>query len=127
MAAVPEVDQIREILDWIGFNDPDDQTSIIEGDFEAYSDIQSLNEKYITEMCESDSKRTVTGGKIDARICRTKRLKFMMHWVHDVYRVSSIPSTGRLDQASFLAALTVAGQRADVLKQLKFSPTKRRM
>ena len=35
MAAVPEVDQIKEILDWIGFNDHDDQTSIIEGYFKA--------------------------------------------------------------------------------------------
>ena len=42
----------------------------------------------------------------------------MMHWVQDFYRVSSIPSTSGLNRASFIVALTVAGQRADVRKQL---------
>ena len=119
MAAVPEIDQLREILGWIGFVDNADRESIIKGAFEAYSDIQSLNEKDITEMSESYSKRTTTAGKIDFGIRRTKRLKFMMHWVHDFYRVSSIPTTVGLDHAGFLAAIAVAGQRADVRKQLK--------
>ena len=119
MAAVPEIDQLREILGWIGFVDNADRESIIKGAFEAYSDIQSLNEKDITEMSESYSKRTTTAGKIDFGIRRTKRLKFMMHWVHDFYRVSSIPTTAGLDHAGFLAAIAVAGQRADVRKQLK--------
>ena len=43
MAAVPEIDQLREILGWIGFVDNADRESIIKGAFEAYSDIQSLN------------------------------------------------------------------------------------
>ena len=43
-AVVPEIDQLREILDWIGFTQNADRTSIIQGAFEEYSDIQSLNE-----------------------------------------------------------------------------------
>ena len=119
MAAVPEIDQIREILEWIGFANNPDRTSIIQSAFEEYTDIQSLNEKDITELSESFSRRTATNGRIDFGIRRTKRLKFMMHWVQDFYRVSSIPSTAGLNRASFIVALTIAGQRADVRKQLK--------
>ena len=43
----------------------------------------------------------------------------MMHLVHDFYRISLTPSTIGLDQQSFLDALTTAGQRADVRKQLR--------
>ena len=119
MAAVSEIDQLREILDWIGFSQNADRTSIIQGAFEEYTDIQSLNEKDITELSDSFSRRTATNGRIDFGIRRTKRLKFMMHWVQDFYRVSTTPSTDGLDQVKFLAAITIAGQRSDVRKQLK--------
>ena len=114
MAAVSEIDQLREILDWIGFSQNADRTSIIQGAFEEYTDIQSLNEKDITELSDSFSRRTATNGRIDFGIRRTKRLKFMMHWVQDFYRVSMTPSTDGLDQVKFLAAITIAGQRAEV-------------
>ena len=110
MSAVPEIDQIREILEWIGFANNPDRTSIIQSAFEEYTDIQSRNEKDITELSESFSRRTATNGRIDFGIRRTKRLKFMMHWVQDFYRVSSIPSTAGLDQASFIVDLIFAGQ-----------------
>ena len=119
MAAVPEIDQIREILTWIGFTIDANRTSIINDAFSEFSDIQSLTEKDITELSESFGRRTVTNGRIDFGIRRTKRLKFMMHWVQDFYRVSMIPTTDGLDQATFLTAITVAGQRADVRKQMK--------
>ena len=118
-APAPEINQLREILTWIGFTDNANRTNIIRGAFETYSDIQSLNEKDITEMSESYSKRTAAAGKIDFGIRRTKRLKFMVHWVHDFYRVSTIPSTVGLNKAGFLAAIAIAGQKADVRKQLK--------
>ena len=41
MAAVPEIDQIREILGWIGFANNPDRTSIIQSTFEEYADIQA--------------------------------------------------------------------------------------
>ena len=119
MAAVPEIDQIREILNWIGFAVDAQRTSIINDAFSVYADIQSLTEKDITELSESFGRRTAANGRIDFGIRRTKRLKFMTHWVQDFYRVSMTPSMDGLDQASFLAALTVAGQRANVRKQMK--------
>ena len=60
MAAVPEIDQIREILEWIGFANNPDRTSIIQSAFKEYADIQSLNEKDITELSESFSRHTAT-------------------------------------------------------------------
>ena len=119
MAAVPEIDQIREILEWIGFANNPDRTSIIQSAFEEYTDIQSLNEKDITELSESFSRCTATNVRIDFRICRARRMKCMIYWVHDFYYVSTVPSKDRLDQATFLAAITIAGQRADMRKQLK--------
>jgi hypothetical protein len=110
MAAVPEIDQLREILDWIGFAQNADRSSINQGVFEEYTDIQSLNEKDITELSDSLSRRTATNGRVGFGIRRTKRLKFMMHWVQYFYRVSTVPSTDGLDQVSFLAGITIARQ-----------------
>ena len=92
MAAVAEIDQIREILEWIGFANNPVRTSIIQSAIEEYAKIQSLNEKDITELSKASSRCTTTNGRIDFGIRRTKRLKFMMHWCQDVYRVSIIPS-----------------------------------
>jgi len=50
MAAVPEIDQIREILNWIGFAVDAQRTSIINDAFSVYADIQSLTEKDITDF-----------------------------------------------------------------------------
>ena len=71
-AVVPEIDQLREILDWIGFAQNADRSSIIQGAFEEYTDIQSLDEKDITELSDSFSRRTATNGRIDFGIRRTK-------------------------------------------------------
>ena len=121
MAAVPppEIDQIGEILTWIGFTDPANRTSIIDDAFNTYADIRSLKEKDISELSESFSRRTQANGRIDFGIRRTKKMKFMLHWVHDFYRTSLNPSTEGLNQVSFLQAITVAGERSDVRRQLK--------
>ena len=121
MAAVPppEIDQIGEILTWIGFTDPANRTSIIDDAFNTYADIRSLKEKDISELSESFSRRTQANGRIDFGIRRTKKMKFMLHCVHDSYRTSSTPSTEGLNQVSFLQAITVAGERSDVRRKLK--------
>jgi len=119
MALVPEIDQIREILTWIGFANENNRTSIIDDAFNTYADIHSLKEKDITELSESFSRRTQANGRIDFGIRRTKKMKFMLHWVHDFYRTSSTPTIAGLNQADFLAAIAVAGERSDVRRQLK--------
>ena len=101
MALVPEIDQIREILTWIGFANENNRTSIIDDAFNTYADIHSLKEKDITELSESFSRRTQANGRIDFGIRRTKKMKFMLHWVADFYRTSSIPTIAGLNQADF--------------------------
>ena len=119
MAAQPEIDQIGDILEWIGFENQGNRTSIIADAFSTYSDIQTLTDKDITELSESFSRRTANNDRINFGIRRTKRLKHMVHWVQDFYRVSLTPTTDGLNEADFLSALTVAGERADVRKLLR--------
>ena len=116
---VPEIDQIRQMLTWIGFDNEGNQNSIINDAFSTFADIQDLSEKDVTELSESFARRTAQNDRIIFGICRTKRIKHMMHWVQDFYRVSSTPTTVGLDGDTFLAALTVAGERADVRKLLR--------
>ena len=121
MAAVPppEIDQIEEILTWIGFTVPANRTSIIDDAFNTYADIRSLKDKDISELSESFSRRTQANGRIDFGIQRTKKMKFMLHWIHDFYRTSSTPSTEGLNQEPILQEIAVAGERSDVRRQLK--------
>ena len=107
------------MLTWIGFNIQGNRTSIINDAFSTFSDIQALTEKDIKDLQESFARRTAQNDRINFGIRRTKRLKNMMHWVQDFYRVSSTPSIAGLDDALFLAALTKAGERADVRKHLR--------
>ena len=118
-AVVSEIDQIRQMLTWIGFDNQGNQTSIIDDAFSTFADIQNLTEKDVTELSESFARRTSQNDRINFGIRRTKRIKHMMHWVQDFYRVSSTPSTAGLNEDTFLAALTVAGERADVRKLLR--------
>ena len=78
-----------------------------------------MTEKDMTELSISFSRRTANNGRIDFGIRRTKKLKQVMHWVQDTERIAYKPSLNGYDQASLLSALTVAGERADVRKQLK--------
>ena len=90
-AVIPEIDQIEQMLTWIGFNIQGNRTSIINDAFSTFSDIQALTEKDIKDLQESFARRTAQNDRINFGICRTKRLKNMMHWVQDFYRVSSTP------------------------------------
>ena len=53
--------------------------SIINNAFTDYADMITLKEKDITEMSESFGRRTVTNGRIEFSIRRTKKLKFLVH------------------------------------------------
>ena len=104
---------------WIGFTVDASRASIIDDAFNSYADIRSLKEKDISELSESFSRRTQANGRIDFGIWRTKKMKFMLHWVHDFYRTSSTPSIEGLTEDLFLQAITVAGERSEVRRQLK--------
>ena len=68
MAAVPEIDQICEILTCIGFTDVIHRNNIRHDDFTTFSDILSTTEKDITALTEAFSRRTKETGKIHFRI-----------------------------------------------------------
>ena len=100
MAAVlPEIDQKRIILTWIGFNEQANRTSITNDAFIYYADMQALKEKDITDLNDSFDRRTQTNGRIDFGIRRTKKLKFMLHWAQDFARISHVPTIIGLTEA----------------------------
>ena len=108
---VQEIDQIDQILEWIGFTDLAHRGRIIEDAFTTYADVQAMNEKDVTELSASFSRRTTTNGKIDFGIRRTKKLMQLLHWVQDAARTSYAPSITGYTQASLLRAFSIAGER----------------
>ena len=121
--AVPEIDQLNQCLEWIGFPVENERLSIMQDAFTTYADIQEMKEKDVTELSASFSRRTNANGRIAFGIRRTKKLMHLLHWVHDATRCSYSPSLDGYTQASFLATLTIAGERADVRCQIKENPT----
>ena len=119
VAQLPEIDQILLVLEWIGFLDPAHRTRITDDAFQCYADVLSLNEKDILELSTSFSRRTVTNGKIDFGLRRTKKLTQFLHWVQDAARTSFVASTNGYVQASLLVALNHDGDRSDVRQQFK--------
>ena len=111
---VPEIEQIREILTWIGFQHAIERESIMNDAFRSYDDIQALTVKDISDLCDMFGKRTATNGRINFGIRRTKKLKSMVHWSQDFKRISYTPSIAGLTVALFLKVLLTASKRADV-------------
>ena len=85
---VSEIDQIKEILDWIGFVDAAHRTRITDDAFTTYANILAMNEKDVIELSVSFSRCTATNGKIYFGIRRTKKFMHLLHWVHDATRTS---------------------------------------
>ena len=111
---VPEIDQIREILTWIGFQQAIERENIINDAFRSYDDIQALTVKDISDLNDTFGRRTATNGRINFGIRRTKKLKSMVHWSQDFKRISYTPSIAGLTETLFLKALLTASERADV-------------
>ena len=61
---VPEIDQIKPILDWIGFSDVGYRTRITDDTFTTYNDFLMINEKDITEPSASFHHCTAANDKI---------------------------------------------------------------
>ena len=59
---VPEINQIEEILDWIGFTDAAHCKRMTVDAFTTYADILAMNEKDVAELSTSFSRRTVANG-----------------------------------------------------------------
>ena len=119
VAIVTELDQILLVLEWIGFQDQVQRMRITDDAFQCFADVLALNEKDMLELSTSFSRRTVANGKIDFILRQTKRITQFFHWVQDAARTSYVASTNGYFQASLLAALTNAGERADVRQQFR--------
>ena len=109
------IGELEQALIWIGFTTQANRTSLL-GDFADLEEFAELNEKDIGNLAESYVKRTVADGRFIFGLQRTKRLKAMIHWIQDFQRVSDVPTTGGLNQATFREELIVAANRADIRK-----------
>jgi len=62
--------------------------------------------------------RSTTAGKIVFGTNRTKRIKALIHWLMDFYRISGKLSIVGLNETSFQAKLRLAVTRASIRKTL---------
>ena len=102
-AVTPEIDQLNEILNWIGFSTPTERIAIIDHAFTTCDEIISLKEKYISELAEAFGRRTTSNGRIIFGVSRTKMIKWLVDWAQDCLRVSKQSSVGGLNLPSFLS------------------------
>jgi len=114
-----DIQQIEQILEWIGFADGTQRNRIMNDAFATYDDILTMKDKDVTELSTSFSRRTSANERIDFGIRQTNKLKHLVHWVQDAARTSYKASINKHDLVSILAALNVAGERADVRKQIR--------
>ena len=77
----------------IGLTIKDQRGSIYNYSMESFSDIRVLTEKYISDLSTDFFRRTQANGKMNFGMRRTKRMKALMNWVHDVYRISGYPTS----------------------------------
>ena len=67
-------------------------------------------------MASDFSSRTVANGRINFGTMRTKRLKALIHWIQDIYRVSCVTLIVGLSEISFKAELETALTRNEIRK-----------
>ena len=106
---------IDQVLEWIGFTQP--QRNRLTQEFDSTDDIREWTNKDVNSLAESFAKRSGAEGKMYFGMARTKRLKSLAHWVRDFERVSKTPTIKGLNQEGFRAALQVAAERAGIRKQ----------
>lgn len=107
-----------QILYWIGFRTPNQRDTLVEDAFESFNDIRTLTEKDITTMSTDFSGRTQVNGRINFGTRRTKKLKSLVHWVQDFYRVSEEPGIVGLSENIFKSQLERALIRSDIRKSM---------
>ena len=90
-----EADEIRQILEWIGFNDNAHRNDIMADAMTFYDDILCLTIKDITALASEFGGRTAANGRICFGSRRTKKLQSASLWVKYFYRFSTGPLNGR--------------------------------
>ena len=103
---------LPQVLQWIGFN-PAQATRLHEefGDFDA---IEDLSKKDINNLATSYASRPIAAGRIHFGLVKTKRLQSLVHWVADFGRINEEPTIVGLARDTFLEALKLAQERAEI-------------
>ena len=114
---ITEADSLCQILHW--FTIYEQKFALVNDAFGSYEDLNVLNEKDITAMSSDFSHRTANNGRIYFGTNRTKRIKALIHWVQDIYRVSKVPTIVGLSQTLFRAELERALAREEIRKSLR--------
>ena len=117
--ALPDEEQnVRNTLEWIGFQHAIQRERITAESFVTFGDVQMLEESEIESLSSSFSKRTPAAQRIQFGQRRIKKLKALIHWAKDFRRCSLPVTIDGLDLNSFNAALDVAGRRQEICQQL---------
>ena len=90
--ALPQEEQnVRQILEWAGFQHAITCKRITGESFTMFAEIQTLEETDSTNLADSFSKRTPAAQRILFGQRRTKKLKAIIHWAKE-FVVAIYPS-----------------------------------
>ena len=96
--------EFQQVLQWLGFDDQDQRDSL-EGELTDLASMSDITYKDISELQSSYAKRTIAEGQIHFGMNRTKRLKSLIDWIHNLERIGETPHNDEHDEHSFLEAL----------------------
>ena len=117
MVNVSESLEIDKILEYSGFDDSEQQTTIAEDGFEIYDEILMIGDSDILDLVKGFSDRTVAAGNIIFSLSRNNLIKVTIRWDQDFKRISWTPSPiGISNAAEFRAAIEAERQRARIRK-----------
>ena len=116
MAAVVD---FNTVLEWVGITTAAQRTNVRQN-IGSVEDLSSLTAKEISDLVDNLRRRTsVALGKYNMPLVVQKRLKNAIEWIHDFQRNGNVPTIDGLDQDIFRAQLSIAGERADIIKKQK--------
>ena len=116
---ITEADSVSQILHWIGFTIDAERVAIQNDVITSFDDIKVLTEKDVTQLAIDTASRTAANGRMSIGARRSNRLKSLLHWIQDFYRISEEPSIVGLTKETFQAGLDAALSGAEVRQTLK--------
>ena len=89
---VAEIDELRQILEWLGFTQDTNRIAVTDDAFVAYDDVLNLKSNHITNLSESFTRKSVTNSQIIFGNCKIKKATCFTELVKYFYRISSTPA-----------------------------------
>ena len=116
MAAVVD---FNTVLEWVGISTAAQRTNVRQN-IGSVEDLSSLTAKDSSDLVDDLRRRTsVALGKYNMQLVVQKRLKNAIEWIHNFQRTGNVPTIDGLDQDLFRAQLSIAGERAEIIKKQK--------